>query len=108
MCTARDLPKCESNFWRKARKEHACDGCKEAGRIKANDKYHVISGIWDGQPHRFKHCARCWNLLQEIIHEGAEAVDLTLDCGMSWEEAFGSLPDSVAALAFQLPRDEGP
>ncbi len=86
-------PTASKEVWQNARKPHKCHACKET--IRVGDRYHVLSGIWDGTPRSFKHCARCWTMLEELP-EGAQ---LDLNCGQIWE----SPPDHIAALAFALP-----
>ena len=39
----------------------------------------------------------------EILHAGAETVQWDLNCGASWDEEFGPVPDEVARLAFLTP-----
>lgn len=97
---------CSSQRWRKARKSHWCCACGEG--IKKGHRYHVVSGIWDGSPSTYKHCARCWAMFEAILDEAVKhdrdaLVVFTLDCGERWEDNFGELPDDVAALAFALP-----
>lgn len=84
--------------WRVAVKEHRCYACRETIRIK--DKYHYTSGIWDKEPDSYKHCARCWKLLEHLSKTG-EAVRFDLNCGEVYE---GSEPE-ILALAF-VTRDE--
>lgn len=90
-------PSASSEAWRNARKSHRCHACHET--IRAGDRYHVLSGIWDGSAHTFKHCARCWTMLEELP-DGAQ---LDLNCGEIWENP----PEHVAALAFALPGEIG-
>ena len=48
----------------KARKTHRCYECR--GDIKAGEQYHRHSGIWEGEPGRFKVCADCEALRSEV------------------------------------------
>lgn len=101
-------PDAYKESWRKANKEHKCCACGEA--IRKGDRYHYVSGIWDGEPSWFKHCARCWLMYEAIVgnsdHGDEGQVVLTLDCGMSWEEVFDEPPPpKVAALAFLTPEE---
>lgn len=88
-----------------ARKAHRCIGCNET--IAAGERYHIDVCAWEGTVDRFKHCARCWAMIEALWKrnrdngEGYLAVDFTLDCGEVWR----SPPDDVAALAFALPQD---
>jgi hypothetical protein len=87
--------------WRRARKEHRCFACHEA--IRPGDRYHFEAQKYD-EFETFKHCARCWAIANAILSAGAESVRWDLNCGVSWEEAFGAEPpDEVAALAFMTP-----
>ncbi len=42
---------------RRARKQHRCCECRET--IEPGATYQVISGIWDGEPGRYKTCLPC-------------------------------------------------
>ena len=96
-----DVPSTFSTRWRRARKEHQCCACCET--IRPNELYHYFSGVWDGQGDDFKHCARCWQMVCDLQALGAEAVDLTLNCG----EAFEASDDHpMHGLAF-VTRAEG-
>jgi hypothetical protein len=89
--------------WRRARKEHRCYACRET--IRKADRYHVTAHIFEGRLETFKHCARCYTILEALWSAGAEAVDLGLDCGETWEDNFDECPPEVARLAF-MTRDE--
>ncbi len=86
--------------WRRARKEHLCCACAE--QIKRGELYHYTSGIWD-EPDQFKHCARCWKMLCDLVELTASNVQLDLDCGEPFE---ASEDDPMHALAF-MTRTEG-
>ena len=95
-------PSCSSEKWRKARVAHRCCSCREA--IQPGQHYHYYSGIWDGEPESYKHCGRCWTIVEALFERSIEPVDLTLNCGMTWEGAFREdPPPNVAAMAFALP-----
>jgi hypothetical protein len=97
-------PEAWSERWRRARKEHRCCACRET--IRAGDRYHYVSGIWEGGPASFKHCARCWAMFAELTERTrwGDSVALQLDCGQSWEDVFTDAPpDEIAALAFLTP-----
>lgn len=94
-----DGAQAESTTFRRARKEHECCACREI--IPAGDRYHETSGIWDGEPRRFRHCLRCRAICEALWHvAGLGWIDYSLDCGQKWEDAIGDLPEAVAALAF--------
>lgn len=83
-----------------ARKVHKCFACRE--RIKAGDRYHIEQGKWDGEFTTYKHCLRCWSMVQALWRiKGLTFVEFGLDCGEIWDDP----PESVAALAFALPGD---
>lgn len=64
----------------KARKAHKC--CECHGVISKGEIYHRHSGIWDGEPGRWKRCTDCEDL-----------VDLIDSCNPRWDERvpFGGL-----------------
>jgi hypothetical protein len=88
--------------WQRARQEHKCFACREV--IRPGDRYHLSVQKYDDIRH-FKHCARCWGIVEALLRAGADSVQWDLNCGTAFEEAFGPLPDDVATLAF-LTRDE--
>lgn len=91
--------------WRTARKHHQCMACPEP--IAPGDRYHYVSWVFDGSAGSYKHCARCWTMIEAITdaHDYDVIVDLDLACGRLWQDEIGELPDEVAALAFALPGD---
>lgn len=89
-----------SSEWLKARKEHTCFACHET--IRKGDRYHRTAQLYDGTPDVFKHCARCWMLVERIIHVNGSC-QWDLNCGTAWEEEHGPVPDDVARLAFLTP-----
>jgi hypothetical protein len=92
---------CESRE-HKARKPHVCCACKE--EILPGHQY--VSSFAKGsaswsEPERYKHCLRCWEMLQAIMRELPDAAVMwELNCGQDWLDTIGDLPDEVAALAF--------
>lgn len=91
-----------SSQWQRARKGHKCFACHE--QIRSGDYYHRVVQLYDGRPDTFRHCARCW-LMVEAITQANGSCQLDLNCGFAWEEIHGELPDSVAMLAFLTPQD---
>lgn len=78
--------------------------CSET--IEPGQRYRYSSGVWEGTPGSFKHCARCWHLYTELCDRSHDDVAIMLDCGETWESSFGEAPPSdIAALAF-LTSDE--
>lgn len=57
-------PECYTNKQVKARKTHKC--CECGGEIKIGETYDHLSGIWDGEPGRFKTCQDCINLRDRL------------------------------------------
>lgn len=91
----------------RARKEHACCACN--GKIPAGIYYHASSALFDGSWSRYKHCIRCYEMLEAICARARSPVDVYLNCGSSWEDAFDEeTPDYVAELAFVLPHELQP
>lgn len=102
MCDDYESPEATlQDGWVSARKPHRCYACRET--IRVGDRHHVVVQIYDGKPDRFRHCARCYAIMDAILDAGAESVQWDLNCGERWEENFGELPDEVAALAFITP-----
>src|SRR3990172_11983933 len=100
MCDPYDYEPSERlhDLFRKARKPHCCFACRE--EIRPGDRYHYFSEKFEGQINTYKHCLRCWAILEEIWGRG-EAAEYGLDCGVSWQEAFDEPPpEYIAALAF--------
>ena len=59
-----DSPECFVERYPVARKSHRC--CECHGRIERSEKYQRSSGIWDGDPMRFKTCFECAQIRSEI------------------------------------------
>lgn len=104
MCDNLDQPNFHDERWVKARKPHRCYACSE--EIRPGDRYRLLVGKWEGEFEQFRHCARCDAISRALYDAGAEEVAIDLDCGETYEENFGPLPDAIAALAFMTP-DEG-
>lgn len=104
MCDVDYTPSFQETSQPTARKRHRCDACGEA--IEPKQRYVRIFCVWEGEPMTIKHCRRCNAISDALFAAGAETVDFELDCGETWESAFGvSPPDDVAALAFAIPAD---
>jgi len=107
MCGVVDEPVTElSNRERRARKEHLCCACGE--RIQQGHRYHEFTAVWEGALQTYRHCRRCWKMLTLIQTElnWGEPVDLTLDCGETWESATGQCtPEHIEVLAFVTPAE---
>lgn len=93
---------------RKARIAHACYACKDV--IRPGDVYRVTRCISDYDGHgyeHYKHCLRCATMLDAIRKERPEdAIEWGLNCGESWYDTIGELPDEIAALAFMTPDEQ--
>lgn len=100
MCDYVEQPSVSSEKWRRARKGHQCCACRET--IRPGDRYHHLSGIWDGEPDAFKHCARCWHLFQILVDRADGEVSLRLDCGTPWGDVFDPA-EEPGDLAFLTP-----
>jgi len=96
-----------SDSFRRARIQHICYACRET--IRPGDRYHHYVCKSDGGFTTTAHCLRCWAICKALWQNGAEAIDMSLNCGHTWEEAEHSdgkpPPPEVARLAF-LTRDE--
>lgn len=77
-----------------------CSVCRES--IPAGIHYVRHWSIYDGNHSNTAHCARCWAIWEAIVAESDGPVCVDLDCGESWEDVFGTVPEHVAALAFAL------
>ena len=58
-CSTDDFesPSCYRQLTRKARKEHECCECGEA--IVVGQKYEETTGVWAGDPERYRTCLPC-------------------------------------------------
>jgi predicted nucleic acid-binding Zn ribbon protein len=94
--------------YRVARKRHYCRACGEA--IEPGQRYHVDSNVFDGNVSTWKHCARCWAMIEvlwernRLTGDWGATVDFELNCGEVWRDP----PPEIAALAFALPGDKSP
>jgi hypothetical protein len=94
-----------------ARKEHPCSACVEA--IPPRTSYWRVTWVFDGSAGGVKRCNRC-----QAIHKhlrklcAARDYDLwpdeRLNCGLTYEDEWGDLPEEIEALAFALPTDPIP
>lgn len=81
-----ELPECYSEKTRKAARTHVC--CECHGTIAIGEKYLCCSGIWDGEPSRYKVCLVCSDLRNKIDEDVRYADEKT---------AFGYLQESIFA-----------
>jgi hypothetical protein len=63
-----DGPSAFIAFDRKARKEHKCYECGRV--IQRGEKYRNESGIWDGDPRRYKTCSECLSIREVFFCGG--------------------------------------
>ena len=101
-------PDCEAEEQRRARVPHLCCACHET--IRPGDRYNLYRTLYDGHWSTFKHCLRCWEIVELLgFADFTDGVAIRLDCGHTWEEASrGKPPSHVAALAFWLPGEPMP
>lgn len=59
-----DGPECCEQVRPVARKTHTC--CECHGEIRIGETYERCSGIWDGEPMRFKTCLDCVAMRTEL------------------------------------------
>lgn len=93
---------------RKSIKPHKCDACKE--EIPRGSKYANIAAVSDYGVETIKRCARCQALHLHLREKCRTAVttdtmwpDERLNCGETYEDEWGEVPEEIAALAFALP-----
>src|SRR5690349_13413292 len=58
------MPDCIEHAQPTARRQHTC--CECDGVIAFGEPYHRISGVWDGEPARFKVCVDCESLRADV------------------------------------------
>lgn len=105
MCDEGEPPTAWRETWRTARKPHQCIACGET--IEPRHRYHFISGIWDGEPGSYKHCARCWAIYCAVYARsggGWESPALDLACGELWSDNFEPESEPID-LAFMTPAE---
>lgn len=88
----------------KARKHRDCAACKEP--IRHGDYYVRVAIVWDGIE-VLARCLRCQAIHEHLrkLGKGETWPDERLNCGETYEEHWGQLPEEVARLAF-LNADE--
>jgi glycerol kinase len=67
-------PDCYVEVWRRARKAHTCVECQR--QVAPGERYRCSSGIWEGAPARYKHCAECawiWDQVNTSRRSSEEA-----------------------------------
>lgn len=99
-----------SEGYRKARREHWCDGC--GTRIRAGDVYSYTSALFDLSWQSATRCGRCetiyLHLAERMRHNAEEYPHWHLDCGHSYRERWGEeAPESIAQLAFLTDEEAG-
>lgn len=82
-----ELPSCITEAKPVARKRHKC--CECGGIILEGEQYIRVSGIWDGEPSRFKVCVDCDALRAEADKNTRDPEECT---------AFGCLRDTLAEM----------
>lgn len=83
--------------WVRSRKAHTCFSCTEG--VNPGELYRRTGVLSDGHWYSYRHCATCAIVIYTLsTHKDspAEKVDLTLNCGETWENP----PEDVAAMAF--------
>lgn len=104
MSHADEFYRVSSGALKVARKAHRCDACRET--IQPGHTYYRHAGLLYGEWDHTKQCLRCHAMFEAISARSRDPVLFTLDCGTSWEDAFGEpCPTEVEALAFTLPGD---
>lgn len=83
----------------RARKPHRCIACHEA--IQPGHRYHRTVEHQEGEIRTYRHCLRCWAMIEALDRRGVEFVDWDLNCGEVWQDP----PVEVAELAFLAPEE---
>jgi hypothetical protein len=84
MCSCdADVPEFYNADWVRARKPHRCDDCRR--EIAKGERYHRISGKWDGYVRSFANCWQC-EFAREVLFHNSEC-----DC----PAAFGELREEL-------------
>lgn len=93
-----------------ARKEHECDSVLCSEPIRKGDSYWRIQIVFDGGAKTIKRCIRCQHLHVHLRGLGDYETwpDERLNCGLTYEEEWGKVPDHIAALAFWKPGEKLP
>ena len=98
-----------SETFRRARKEHKCDACKQ--KILPGHYYCALFTLFDGNTEHIKRCGAC-QLTHEHLRQLCYAADNDmwpderLNCGLKYESEWGDEPpDEIAALPL-LGREE--
>ncbi len=97
-----EVAEVQDTYTRRARKDYWCCACGD--KIERTHLYKRTGALFDGSWSTYRHCLRCWAMLDAIFKRG-ESASWYLDCGESWEDVFGELPDDVARLAFMTPEE---
>ncbi len=67
MCDIDGRPSCITERTRTARKQHHCCECDTP--ISIGERYHYMSGVWEGRGESFKAHVRCNDMRQWMHHE---------------------------------------
>jgi hypothetical protein len=87
----------------RARKEHTCGACAET--IMGGQRYARVFILHDGNASEVVRCLRCQKLHEHLrdLGDGDTWPAERLDCGETYQQHWGELPEDIAALAFALP-----
>jgi hypothetical protein len=104
-----ELPKCYSQSAPVARKQHICCECR--GVIEKGESYHLFSGVWD-RPQRYKTCADCQTLRNEICSHIQDSEDYPYFGGL-YQDVFefrdnGDWPERFNAIRAKRNAPESP
>jgi hypothetical protein len=90
-----DMPDCVTFTQRRARKQHKCCECRRP--IMPGEKYEECSGIWDGEPNRYRTCSRC-----ERIRDCHGKAERAAHDGYASYPPFGELLSGVGECAREM------
>lgn len=94
-----ESPQVQVEEWVRARKQRECYACRRP--IEPGAVYHRYKSLFDGEWSTTTHCSTCWTIVERVSARSRAVVDLSLNCGVTWRDAFGREPPDVALLAFE-------
>lgn len=101
--TMNNGPVCFSECTPTAKKNHECCEC---GRIiNTGEKYRVESGVWDGEPARFKTCIDCISIRDAFFCNGYIYTQILEDLDNHIQDSDGQISSEAIALLTPDARD---
>jgi hypothetical protein len=84
-----ELPTCWKTSMPTARLRHRCCECR--GVIEPGERYHLDSGVWDGEGQSFKTCMQC-DEIRTKEQRGMNGDCLAFGCLLEYVVDLGQLP----------------